>query len=238
MKYMGSKARIAKDILPIILKEREPEQWYIEPFAGGMNIIDKVDGNRIANDIHFELIEMWKSLVNEEWKPSFYTREDYKAIKLNRQKFDPKIIGWVGFNVSYCGTYFGGYAGLTKTKDGSFRNYQEEAIKNVSKQIDGLKGVVFLNNDYRDLIIPEKSIIYCDIPYKGVTGYSHFFDHKIFWNWARIKSNEGHKVFISEYQAPKDFKCIWEKRVKSSLSANGITGSSKTSTEKLFVYDN
>ena len=34
---MGSKNRIAKFILPIILKERKPEQWYVEPFAGGMN---------------------------------------------------------------------------------------------------------------------------------------------------------------------------------------------------------
>ena len=29
MKYMGSKARIAKEILPIILKDRKPEQCYV-----------------------------------------------------------------------------------------------------------------------------------------------------------------------------------------------------------------
>ena len=34
MKYMGSKARFSKEILPIILKERTADQWYIEPFAG------------------------------------------------------------------------------------------------------------------------------------------------------------------------------------------------------------
>ena len=33
MKYMGSKARFSKDILPIILKDRTVEQWYVEPFA-------------------------------------------------------------------------------------------------------------------------------------------------------------------------------------------------------------
>ena len=42
MKYMGSKARIAKHILPIILKDRKPNQWYSEPFTGGANLIDKV----------------------------------------------------------------------------------------------------------------------------------------------------------------------------------------------------
>ena len=32
---MGSKARIAKYILPIIIKDRKENQWYIEPFVGG-----------------------------------------------------------------------------------------------------------------------------------------------------------------------------------------------------------
>jgi len=35
MKYMGSKKRHAKELLPIILKDRQPGQWYVEPFVGG-----------------------------------------------------------------------------------------------------------------------------------------------------------------------------------------------------------
>ena len=35
MKYMGSKARIANEILPIILKDRKDGQFYVEPFVGG-----------------------------------------------------------------------------------------------------------------------------------------------------------------------------------------------------------
>lgn len=46
---MGSKARFTKDILPIILKDRRKDQWYVELFSGGMNVICEVDGNRIAN---------------------------------------------------------------------------------------------------------------------------------------------------------------------------------------------
>ena len=55
---MGSKARFAKDLLPIILKDRKSNQSYLEPFAGGMNMIDKVDGIRIANDQHQELMAL------------------------------------------------------------------------------------------------------------------------------------------------------------------------------------
>ena len=58
MKYMGSKNRIAKDILPIILKDRTPKQWYIEPFCGGLGTLDKVTSNRIASDKNKYIIEM------------------------------------------------------------------------------------------------------------------------------------------------------------------------------------
>ena len=50
VKYMGSKSRHAKDILPIILKYRKKDQWYVEPFVGGGNMIDKVNGNRMGAD--------------------------------------------------------------------------------------------------------------------------------------------------------------------------------------------
>ncbi len=62
MKYMGSKARIAKEILPIILKNRKPNQWYIEPFVGGANTIDKVEGNRLGSDINHYLIALYLEL--------------------------------------------------------------------------------------------------------------------------------------------------------------------------------
>ncbi len=77
MKYMGSKARFAKHILPIVLEGRTEAQTYVEPFAGGMNMIDKVDGKRIANDIHTELIEMWKALVCG-WQPPLTVTEDWR----------------------------------------------------------------------------------------------------------------------------------------------------------------
>lgn len=62
MIYMGSKARIAKHILPIVLKDRREGQWYVEPFAGGMNTICLVDGHRIASDANPYLIQMWRAI--------------------------------------------------------------------------------------------------------------------------------------------------------------------------------
>ena len=45
MKYLGSKNKIAKYILPIMLENRGERTW-VEPFVGGANTIDKVDGKK------------------------------------------------------------------------------------------------------------------------------------------------------------------------------------------------
>jgi len=101
-------------------------------------------------------------------------------------------------------------------------------------------GVKFDNKDYSELQIPDNSIIYCDIPYKGTKQYSTSkdFDHENFWCWCREKSIQGHTVYVSEYNAPDDFVCVWQKEAKSSLSANGQIGGNKLSTEKLFKFKN
>jgi len=122
MKFMGSKARFAKEILPIILKDRKEDQWFVDLFCGGANLLDKVGGKRIGNDKNKYLIALWKGL-------------------------------------------------------------QED----------------------RELIL--------DIP-------------------KELFSEER-----TEYIAPEDFECIWQKDFKSSLSANGEIGGNKISTEKLFKYN-
>ena len=78
-------------------------------------------------------------------------------------------------------------------------------------------------------------MIYCDIPYKDTTKYKDDFDHEKFYEWCREMKKQGHTIFISEYNMPDDFICVWEMEVKSSLSANGKSGGSKKSIEKLFA---
>jgi len=81
MQYMGSKNKISKQLLPIILKNRRIDQWYVEPFVGGCNMIDKVAANRIGNDINEKLIDMWRALQNGWSPPTIVSKELY---------YDPK----------------------------------------------------------------------------------------------------------------------------------------------------
>jgi DNA adenine methylase len=206
MKYMGSKARFSKEILPIILKDRTAEQWYVEPFAGGMNMICEVDGKRIANDKNKYLIAMWKGLVEgrerlNEIPKELYNRARVEYNNATNVDFDDFTIGWIGWMASFNGRFFdGGYSGKSNTKIGTVRNYIKEAISNIEKQLPKMVGVQFENKDYTELEIPTNSIIYCDIPYQGTADYGEF-NHKEFFDWA---AEQVHPVFVSEYNMLKD----------------------------------
>ena len=97
---------------------------------------------------------------------------------------------------------------------------------------------ILINCSYDEIPIDDlgkNCIIYCDPPYQGTTKYKGVddFDHDAFWNWCREQANNGHKVFVSEYNAPDDFKCVWQKEIVSSLTKDS---GSKKGMEKLFIY--
>jgi DNA adenine methylase len=231
MKYMGSKNRIAKHILPIMLAERKHEQWWVEPFVGGANMIDKVTGNRIGNDSNKYLISLLKEMQKDEFQAPIISKEIFEDMKTNPSGYEAWKIGFAGFQLSYGAMWFGSYRRDNIGK----RNYAEEAKRNVDKQAKNIKGVLFLNKPYLQLDIPKKSLIYCDPPYANTAKYKAVgsFNHDLFWQWCRGKAKEGHTVFISEYSAPDDFECVWQKEIVSSLTKN--TGA-KRGTEKLFRY--
>ncbi len=241
---MGSKNRFSKELKPILTKNRKKNQYYVEPFAGGMNMIDKISGLRIANDNNKYLISMWKGLLSGRERPLSISKEFYSDVRDcfngKNQKYDNFLVGWVGFMGSANGRFFeGGYSGKSITKNGKVRDYISESIRNIEKQLPNLNGVEFQSSDYTDMIIPPNSIIYCDIPYYGTKKYytSKNFDYDKFWQWCRVMTLSGHEVYVSEYNAPKDFKCIWEKSNTSSLKSNSVISGSKKSIEKLFVFD-
>jgi len=235
MKYMGSKARHAKEILPIILADRKQGQWYVEPFVGGANVIDKVDGKRIGADSNEYLIALYQYLQSGGEVPEVaIDSSEYKRIMDNKGDYEQWYVGLIGFCYSYGAKFFGGFIGnsndvVCKGRDRMGESYR--AAVRARKQVEGID-LRYCN--YLDLEIPPESIIYCDPPYKGTTSYKDVvgIDHDQFWQWCRDKVAEGHQVFVSEYQAPDDFVCVWEKRVNSSLTKD--TGAKKA-VERLFT---
>lgn len=235
MKYMGSKSRFAKAIYAKIceLSPRNGRAW-VEPFAGGMNMICEVpheDGPRYANDLNRYVIALFKHLVDCKNLPEFIEKEEHGKIMKNKEAFDDWFVGYVGFCCAYNGV-FGTYAGRSNTKVGTVRDYQDESKRHVLKQSLKMKEVWYCNASYDQIKIPKNSVIYCDPPYQNTTGYGVEFNHAEFWNWVRQVSKE-HDVFVSEYNAPEDFECVWQSEAVSSLRAASGAGS-KFSIEKLF----
>ncbi len=230
MVYMGSKSRHAKEMLKLILKDMTQDRWYVEPFCGGCNVIDKVNfPNRIASDVNHYLIDMWEALQYGWEPPDECSKAFYEEIRDNKDKWGDAMVGYIGFNASYNGKFFGGWTGSYTA-----RNYYAEKRRNIMSQIKNLQGVRFFNDSYLDCQVPKDAIVYCDPPYAGTTDYKDKFHHADFWDWAEVMTKCGRKVFVSEYTAPEGWKAIWEKEVNSSLTPD--TGSKKA-TEKLFVYE-
>jgi len=123
---MGSKNRIAKDILPLMLKDRKKGQYWVEPFVGGANMIDKVTGKRLGSDVNKYLIACLESIASG-WIPDDKWSESlYNDIKNNKDEYIASMTGYAGFALSYGGKWFGGWCRDSAGK----RNYVLEAHKN------------------------------------------------------------------------------------------------------------
>lgn len=242
MKYQGNKNKYTNDILPIILdgwRAYSESGYYVEPFCGSCSVLQHVNGKRIANDKNKYLIAMWKSLIAKKDMPRIIDKAFYDDVRDcfhgKNNRYTDDIIGWVGYMASFNGRFFdGGYSGHNVViKGGALRDYITENINSTLEQVPFLDGTEFRSCDYRELDIPKNSLIYADPPYKNTKQYqfSKDFNHDEFYDWCRRMVNDGHRLFVSEYNMPDDFECVWSKDVTCALN-NTIT---KHNTEKLFV---
>lgn len=224
MKYLGSKRRIAKHIIPIIEEHRT--NWWVEPFVGGGNMIENIKGNRIGADINANAVNALRVIrdtphelpkTNLDFTESDYKNENHKHFCV------------LGFAVSFGAKWKGGYS---RNKRGD--DYVNQAYNSAQRQSKKLKGASFVHSSYKDLHIPKNSVIYCDPPYESTTGYAGNFNHAEFWEWCRVKTKEGYKVFVSEYNAPDDFECVFEYSTITQVDNHNTGKSNKT--ERLFTY--
>lgn len=238
MKYMGSKRRLAKELVPILMAKHKKDMWYIEPFVGGCNMMEHIPAKkRFGSDSHEYLIAMWIGLRDGTFNPpTLVTEDEYKDIRENKNKYDPALVGYVGFSMSFGGKWFGGYRRDVAGQQGNIRNMETQSRlrrDSILLQLQKLKDVRFVHKDYNSLWIPRGSTVYCDPPYFGTTKYKDDFDHDKFWNWVRFVSITS-TVYVSEYTAPDDFVCLWQKEVNNTLVKD--TGS-KQGIEKLFIWE-
>ena len=236
---MGSKRRIVKEILPIMLDKEH--DTFVDAFCGGCNVITHVPPSyrRIANDKNKNLIAMWRALqdgkIFQEWIPRELYNDARDCYHGKNSRYTDDVTGWIGFMASFNGRFFdGGYSGHNVLeKDGRTIDYISRTIENIKSDIPLLGGVEFHAGSYEDLQIPPKSILYLDPPYFGTKQYGDCrnFNYEGFYVWCMEMARRGHKVFVSEYQMPSEFRCVWEKEIVNSMHQT-IT---KRPVERLFT---
>lgn len=225
MIYLGSKKRLASKLWETI-KANVPiteDTHFVDLFCGGCGMVSQIPlKNRIANDLSTPLIAYLKKIQEDvEWMPkeSFLTKEKYNYIKKHKELYKDFFLGYIGYNFSFGGSYFQGFR-----KEQGY-SHALSTYKTAKKDSETLKDVKFYNMDYRDVPIPPHSIVYCDIPYRDTVGYNavESFDYEAFYEYARKLKEQGHYVFISEFDQdmPKDFKLVGTYERKSNLKKIG-----------------
>jgi len=157
----------------------------------------------IANDAHPDLIRMWYALSREGWiPPKWVSKEEHTRLKNSR--VPSALRGYAGFCCSFGGHFFSTHEHrLGKRGNGVERSGQDGEWRSVTRRSKAFRNVELRNIDYEEILIPPASIVYCDPPYIGTTGYSvGEFDHRRFWNTMDQWVERGAIVFVSESVGP------------------------------------
>ena len=111
--------------------------------------------------------------------------------------------------------------------DAPERLQQLERLEQLER-LQQLEQLELTSLSYDEVVINQKSVVYCDIPYKETRGYGSEFDHKAFYKWALTSK---HPIFVSEYNMPDGFFEI------ASISKQQIVSSKnrREVVEKIFV---
>ena len=240
MQYMGGKTRIAKRIAAAILDNSESRKYYLEPFVGSCSVFKEIAPNfevSAAGDAQPDLIMMWNALVFEGWEPPKHLSHE-EWIELRDLSPSP-LRAFAGFNCSYAGRFFEGYA---RDRTGK-TNFASKGRRGLLRDVEAIRRAnvgAFENWIYDKWAPLPGTVIYCDPPYAGTKRYSSKrsgipqFDHERFWAKVREWERNGCEVFVSEYTAPDDFQAVYEvEKVQSTKRPE--QGRDKV-TERLFRW--
>ena len=113
MKYLGSKARISKYIVPILQNciNSNDIKTYYEPFVGGANVIDKIKCQcRVGSDLNKYLIGLLNHVKNGGELLDSVSKELYSEVRSKYKTgiYEDWYVGNIGFLASYNGRWLTG----------------------------------------------------------------------------------------------------------------------------------
>lgn len=242
VQYSGGKSKTAKHLTEFMLANRGDARGYLEPFVGGGSVFSLMAPHfeaAVANDYSLDLVLLWRALAAGWMPPTEISEEEYAELR----NAEPSALrAFAGFGCSFGGKWFGGYARSKKCSDsrtlGGYASVAARGLENRRAAFSCAKTI--RQGDYRSLRpwVGPQILVYCDPPYVNTLGYAAAgaFDSSTFWQTVREWTGLGAQMFISEYTAPDDMICVWEKPRRMDMAS--ADGSKRIVTEKLFTYGN
>ena len=246
--YHGGKSKLGKQIsqhINFVCQMLREEQGmtikgYCEPFCGMAGVYQHIPAlfedsckklTYKAGDTNESVIKMWQR-AQKGWKPpTISTQEEYDRLK---DAAPSALKGYIGHQYSFGGQFLMGYAPkYGKTVDSSKASSR---VQNISKILQDVK---FTHGDYTQFSTLKGYVIYCDPPYENTsqryknTKDKYSFNTEDFFEWCRVMVRNKNVIFLSSYQAPKDFIEI----MSSGHKLTGVIHSNadKKRTEKLYM---
>lgn len=238
MRYLGGKVRIAQWVREVVAAHRGNCNLYLEPFVGGGGSFAKVAPDfplRACGDAHLDLILMWQALADGWTPPESVTPEDYERL---RNAPPSAFRGLVGFGASFGGNWFGSYVGKSwdKYNNRYTFDYYETARRAVMRDAAAFAGAVIEHGPYAQWRPGPGTLVYCDPPYAGTTGYTTgAFDHNAFWSTTAQWVDNGAVVLVSEESAPSGWVVAAERGRAALLNMKRAEGASAPNrTERIY----
>lgn len=220
MRYHGGKHLASRPIAAILADTDRAR--YLEPFVGGASVLAAIAPHfqtAVAADSSIDVILMWQAVTDGWTPPEDMSKEQYECL---RHSPPSALRGFAGHACSFGGKWFAGYAAPSKPRPRVpyGENFARSGSRSCVKKAAAFSNVTWVVSDYRGWSPDQEWVVYCDPPYVRTTRHREQFDTDQFWMVMDQWSDRGAQVFVSEYEAPPGWACVWEKNTPRKMEGN------------------
>ena len=183
-RYMGGKHRLAKHLVDAIAVEVGSVDCWVEPFVGGGSVaaaaVQRFGCDLVLSDVDPHAAVLWDRSTGFEWPDdAVFSEDDWR--RLREAGAVDKLTALAAFGASFGGKKWDGFA------RGASRDFFAEGVRGWRRKFDAMSAASLATSEclpYWSVVPPAGSVVYCDPPYAGTTGYaSGEFDHARFYAW-------------------------------------------------------
>lgn len=222
LNYTGSKLKILDQILPYF--PRDKDITFIDLFCGGGSVFINSGFNKIiANDIINPLINFYKELQTKDSQEILKNIEAHKISKVNKKEYIEARNAFNAGGASNPYLFFSLLCSCTNNMirfnksflfnqtfgERTFNESTKEKLLEFQKELKN-KNIIFNNQSFESVPIPENSFVYIDPPYLITeAGYNAFWsksNEELIYTYLTDLNTRNIKFMLSNVSEHKGVK--------------------------------